>query len=128
MKSIILLNHNEDTKQVETEEKARFLRALLLQIFDGTETAERVEFIWPEETPLNAEQKIELRGLLAAYNLHVIDHQDYMEIYLEKELIASFNKPTYKLKRDLSHPDKKKQLYLEMEVNHFSVFDPKEEE
>ena len=126
MKQIILLNHNENTKQVEAEEKARFLRSLLLQMFDNTEAAEKVEFIWPEETVLTTEQKMELRQLLAIYNLHVIDTPETMEVYLEKEKIASMYKPAYKMKTDLSQPDKKKQVYLEMTVESFSVFDQEE--
>lgn len=129
MKGTILLNYNEDTRRVEDEEKARFLRGILLASFENTDVSSQIESIWNSEAPLQAAQKVKLRGILATYQIQVIDDFDgHMQIYLEDELIAEWHKCTYKLKRDLRALDPRKRVYLEMEVNCWSVFDDKEEQ
>lgn len=128
MKGTILLNYNENTREVEEEEKARFLRGILEACFENTETASQIQTIWNTEGVLSAPQKVKLRGVLATYGLQVIDDGDgHMQVYLENELIAEWYKCTYKLKRDLRVIDPTKRIYLEMEVNCWSVFDEKEE-
>lgn len=129
MKGTILLNYNENTHQVEEEEKARFLRGILEQSFQNTDVATQITTIWNVDGPLPASQKVKLRGILATYGIQVIDDLDgHMQIYLENELIAEWHKCTYKLKRDLRAIDPRKRVYLEMEVNCWSVFDDKEEQ
>lgn len=128
MKGTILLNYNEDTRQVEEEEKARFLRGILEACFDNTEAVNQIQTIWNTDGVLSAPQKVKLRGVLATYGLQVIDDGDgHMQVYLENELIAEWYKCTYKLRRDLRVIDPSKRIYLEMEVNCWSVFDEKEE-
>ena len=129
MKGTILLNYNEDTHQVEEEEKARFLKGILEQCFDNTEVASQIQTIWNTDGPLPAPQKVKLREVLATYGIQVIDDFDgHLRIYLENELIAEWFKCTYKMKRDLRVIDPRKRVYLEMEVNCWSVFDNKEEQ
>ena len=129
MKGTILLNYNENTHQVEDEEKARFLRGILEQCFQNTDVATQIQTIWSVDGPLPASQKVKLRGILATYGIQVIDDLDgHMQIYLENELIAEWYKCTYKLRRDLRAVDPRKRVYLEMEVNCWSVFDDKEEQ
>jgi hypothetical protein len=129
MKGTILLNYSDNTRQVEDEEKARFLKVILGQCFENTDVAAQIETIWSVDGPLPASQKVKLRGVLATYGIQVIDDLDgHMRIYLENELIAEWYKCTYKLKRDLRAIDPRKRVYLEMEVNCWSVFDDKEEQ
>ena len=129
MKGTILLSYNEDTRQVEEEEKARFLRGILLASFENTDVSTQIASIWSSEGLLSTPQKVKLRGILATYGIQVIDDFDgHMQIYLEDELIAEWHKCTYKLKRDLRALDPRKRVYLEMEVNCWSVFDDKEEQ
>jgi hypothetical protein len=129
MKGTILLNYSDDTRQVEDEEKARFLRGILFASFENTDVATQIETIWSSDGPLPASQKVKLRGILATYGIQVIDDLDgHMQIYLENELFAEWYKCTYKLKRDLRAIDPRKRIYLEMEVNCWSVFDDKEEQ
>jgi hypothetical protein len=129
MKGTILLNYNENTHQVEEEEKARFLKGILETCFDNTDVAAQIQTIWNVDGILSAPQKVKLRGILATYGIQVIDDLDgHLRIYLENELIAEWFKCTYKLKRDLQVRDPMKRVYLEMEVNCWSVFDDKEEQ
>jgi hypothetical protein len=117
MKGIILLNYDDDTRQVEKEEKRKFLYNLLGQLDVPMGTVE-------EGDPFSVENRIKLRSLLSKYNIQVIDQLgDKMEIYIEGELIAWWQKSTYKLKKDLSQLDPKKQLFLEMQVEYWSVFE-----
>lgn len=123
MKGTILLNHNENTKKVEDEEKTRYLRSILEQM------GVPVQEFWTEDGPLSADQKIQLRGILASYSVQVVDDLDgHMQIYVEGEKVAEWFKCTYKLKRDLREIDPRKQLFLEMEVNTWSLFEEAETE
>ena len=130
MKGTILLNYNEDTRRVEEEEKARFLRGVLELCFNDVEDVKnQILSIWNVDGVLSAPQKVKMRGVLAIYGIQVIDDLDgHMQVYLENELIAEWFKCTYKLKRDLRAIDPRKRVYIEMEVNCWSVFDDKEEQ
>lgn len=122
MKGTILLNYNDNTKQVEDEEKTRFLRSLLEQM------TVPIQEIWTTDEALSIDQKMKLRGVLATYGVQVIDDRDgHMEIYVEGEKVAEWFKCTYKLKRDLCQIDPRKQLYLEMNVEFWSLFEENEE-
>jgi len=122
MKATILLNYNESVKQVEDEEKARFLKGLLEQ------TGVPIQEFWSSDAPLSVEQRIKLRGILATYGIQVIDDLDgHMQVYVEGEIVAEWFKSTYKIKRDLRERDPKKQLYMEMEVNCWSLFEESEQ-
>jgi hypothetical protein len=57
MKSTILLNYDENTRQVEEEERLRFLKNLLDQI--GIPTND----FWTTEPTLSVNQKIKLRSI-----------------------------------------------------------------
>ena len=122
MNGTILLNYNENTRQVEEEEKTRFLRALLEQM--GVPISD----FWTEDSPLTIENKIKLKDTLIAYGVQVIDDLDgFLEVYVEGEKVGEWNKCTYKLKRDLKQLDPRKQLYLEMEVNCWTIFEQQEQ-
>lgn len=123
MKGTLLLNHGENTRQVEEEEKSRFLYSLLEQM--GVPVNE----FWSGETVLTVPQRIKLRNILSTYNIQIIDDLDgHMQVYVENELVGEWNKATYKLKRDLRQLDPRKQLYLEMTVDYWSIFEQQESE
>lgn len=123
MKGTILLNYDENTKQVEEEEKTRFLRSLLEQM------GVPIEDFWTSDSLLTSSQKIKLRGILATYNVQVIDDLDgHLQVYVEGELVGEWQKCTYKLKRDLRQLDPRKQLYLEMEIDCWTLFEQNETE
>jgi len=130
MKGIILLNYNEDTRQVEDEEKARFLRDFLERCFDSSpEVAEQIATIWGGECFLSAPQKVKLRNILTTYNINVIDDLDgNLKVQIENELVAEWFKPSYKLKKEPQVKDAAKRIFLEMEINCWSVFDSPETE
>ena len=122
MKATILLNHTENTRQVEDEEKTRFLKGVLDQM------GVPIQEFWTSDMPLTVDQRIKLRGILGTYGIQVIDDLDgHMQIWVssegEQQKVADWFKCTYKLKRDLRALDPRKQLYLEMEVNCWSLFD-----
>lgn len=122
MNGTILLNYNENTKQVEDEEKTRFLRTLLDQM--GVPISD----FWAEEGPLTIESKIKIKKTLITFGIQVVDDLDgHLVVYVEGEKVGEWNKCTYKLKRDLAQLDPKKQLYLEMEVNCWTIFEQQEQ-
>lgn len=121
MESVILLNSNENTRQVEEEEKNRFVQHILQTI------GLPLDDIWDNEGNLSLEGKIKLRNLLNVYGVQLIGTSDgELQIFAEGEMIAEWKKPTYILKRDLSQIDPKKKLYLQMHVNYYSIFEGQE--
>jgi hypothetical protein len=125
----ILLNYNENVRQVEEEEKSRFLKGFLEQCFeDAPELAEQIASIWEVDGPLPAPQKIKLRSILTAHDIQVIDEQDgTLIIYIENQKVATFKKPTYKLRQDLSKLNRKERLYIEMTIECESLFETAQE-
>lgn len=120
MNGTILLDYQENVKKVEEEEKLRFLKDLLEQM--GVPYLEAFET--PDNLDLTPAQRSKLKNILLTYNIQVIDDRaGYMKVYVEGELIAEWNKCTYKIKRDYSQLDRKKQLYLEMEINCWTIFE-----
>lgn len=118
MKGTILLNYNEDTHKVEEEEKYKFLRLLIGQM------GLPIDEFWSNDEPLSIDQKVKLRRILSTFNIQVIDDLDgHMQVFFEGELTGEWNKCKYKLKRDLSQIDPRKQLYLEMEIDYWSPFE-----
>ena len=118
MKGTILLNHTEDTRQVEKEEMSRFL----FDILDQMEIP--VKEFWETGSQPSVDQKMKLRDVFSEYHIQTIDDLDgSLQIYVDNQKIAEWYKPTYKLKRDLAQRDPKKQLYLEMSVSCWSLFE-----
>lgn len=123
MKGKLLLNYDENTRAVEEEEKNRFLHSLLEQM------GIPVNDFWTGEINLSIDQKIRLRAILATYSIQVIDDLDgNMQVYVENELVGEWHKCNYKLKKDLRQLNPKKQIYLEMEINYWSIFEEQESE
>jgi hypothetical protein len=121
MKGTLLLNYDENTKIVEEEEKNRFLYSLLEQI------GIPVNDFWKGEISLSIDQKIRLRTILSTYNIQVIDDLDgNMQVYIDNELVGEWHKCTYKLKKDLRQLDPKKRIYLEMQIDYWSIFEEQE--
>lgn len=118
MEQVILLNATENTRQVELEERERFVRAVL----EAMELP--LEGVWDENSVLSTEGKIKLRGILSAYKIEVIDNMGgEVKIYLEDQLVGEWKKCRYVLKKDLGQRDPRKRLYLEMHTQCSSVFD-----
>ena len=121
----ILLNYNENVRQVEEEEKSRFLKGFLEQcLADVPEMVDQIAAIWENDGPLPPIQKIKLRSILTTYGIQVIDEQDgTLVIYIENQKVGTFKKPTYKLKQDLTKLNRKERLYIEMTVECESMFE-----
>lgn len=129
MKGTILLNHDENVLQVEDEEKARFLRTIIYQMFEDVPTmVSEIDKIWTVDGPLPVSQKIQMRQFMNTYHIQVIDDLDgHMKVFVENELVGEWFKSKYKLRRDVSQLNPKRQLFLEMEINFWSVFESSEE-
>ena len=118
MKGTILLNYDDDVKQVEKEEKDRFLRDLLEQM------GVPVDEFWTMGVPLNIDQRIRLRELLTKISIRLYDDLDgNLQVYVDDKKVGEWFKSSYKLKRDLRQIDPRKQAYVEMEVNFWTIFE-----
>ena len=122
MKATILLDKDSDTRKVEEEEKSKFIREVMEQI--GLPVNE----FWTDPNKiLEVNEKIKLRQILNAYNIIIIDDLGgHLQMYVENDLIAEWKKCTYKLKTDLRQINPNKRLYLEMNIDAWSVFEKEE--
>jgi hypothetical protein len=118
MKGLILLNANDSTHQVEEEEKSVFLKAILENI------GVPIENIWAEDNSLTMQGKVKLHSTLSSYNMVMVDDRDGgLKIYVDKDIIGIWKKPSYILKMDHSQIDPKKKLFLEMHTDCWTVFE-----
>lgn len=116
MQYSILLDRNENTKEVEIQEQSRFVKSIL--------EALQVPIEWDPEEPFSVETKRKFIKDLDNYKINIIDDMNGgMKIYVESDVIAEWKKPLFKLKQDKSQIDPKKQLYISMEVDFWSLFD-----
>ena len=70
------------------------------------------------------EQKAQLRNNLNDNNILIIDEVDNsLKIYIQDQIIGEWKKPLYIRKEDLSEINPKKRIYIEINIDCFSVFD-----
>lgn len=120
MKGTILLNFDENLKKVEEEEQSNFIRNLIEQM------GVPIDF-WVEGASLSIEGRKKMLDLLRKYQIMILDDNDgEIKIYVENELVGEWRKCSYKLKRNYGELDRKKQLYLEMTVDFWTIFDQEE--
>ena len=122
MEIVMLLSSNDDTRQVEEEEKSRFVRSVLESM--GLDVAD----IWDEHGHVSLENKVKFRQLLSAYEIQIVDRRGGdLQIYHtdngEESLIGLWKKPGYTLKKDPHERDPRKRLFLEMKIESWSLFD-----
>jgi hypothetical protein len=116
MQYSILLDRNENTREVEIQEQARFVKSIL--------EALQIPIEWNPEEPFSVESKIRFRKELDQFKINIIDDSNGgIKIYVETDLIAEWHKPLFKLKKDSSQIDPRKQIYLEMNVRFSSLFE-----
>lgn len=111
--TVILVNRHE-AREIEHEEKVRWLRSILEQI--GVPLDD-----WPE-TP-SMENLRDMRSLLKKLEIDVInDSDDGLLIYFNNKLVAQWIRPTYKMIEDPNEKDQRYRFYYEMHLNYNSVF------
>lgn len=124
MKATILINYDENIKKVEEEERNRFLKSLLDQLTIPTDDFWTIE---DSSLTLSVDQRIKLRQVLLREGIQIIeDLEGFMQVFINNELVGSWNKPHYVLKKDLSQLDPKKQLYIEMNIECWTIYEIKE--
>ena len=82
------------------------------------------EYWSPEKFYLEGDELLKFRKLLTHYQIHLIEHNDgSADIYIDQQHVAQWDKPVYRLKRDLQALNPKKNLFLEMHVKTWSLMD-----
>lgn len=115
MQYTILLDRHENSHKIIEQEQARFIKS----VFEILELP--IEF--DIEKDLLTEDKIQFKKNLAQFKISIIDDMDSgLKIFVEKDLVAEWKKPTYILKKDHSKLDNDR-LYLEMHINCSTIFD-----
>lgn len=121
MQYTILLDNNENTREIVAQEQAKFIKSVfeILQL--------PIDF--NIEKNLSVNDKIQLRQKLAQYYISIIDDMDSgLKIFVEKDLVAEWKKPFFILKKDSSKLDRDNCLYLEMHINCSTIFDEENNE
>ena len=107
MQYTVLLDRGENVRKVETEEQSRFIFSVMESL--------HIPFEWEPDKEMTALDKINIKKLLAEYNITIIDDLDgNVKIYVGMDLIGEWHKPIYCLREDRSQLDPKKRLFLEM--------------
>jgi hypothetical protein len=116
MQYTILLDNRENTKAVESQEQARFIKTILESL--------QVPIEWNPDDILTVESKMKLRKSLEAYSINILNDTDGgLKIFANKDLIGDWYKPNYILKQDNKQIDPNKRLYMEMHINFWTVFE-----
>lgn len=119
MEYTILLDKSAVVREIEAEEQTRFV----ISIVEALE----VPFEWNSNEAFSIFDKVRLRKVLGQYNVAVIDDMEGgVKVFLEREKIAEWKKPTYVLKEDPSQIDPKKKLYIEMKCSFSSRYEAAE--
>lgn len=118
---------NFDLKEISSiieEEKYNFVRS----IFELCSLP--VDEFMPESfKDFDVEKHQELRAKLETYNISILNYRfKEFEIYLDSTLIAKFFHPTYTLKKDLLAKEKRKQIFAEVAIKTWSIFEEDGEE
>jgi hypothetical protein len=73
---------------------------------------------------VTVDHRTKLRDILEKYNILIVDNKDKtFDIYLEKDKIASWKKHWVELKKDFSEIDPKKKIYVNINLECWSVFE-----
>jgi hypothetical protein len=116
MKEIILADR-ENCREIANQFKYSWFREVLSQT--GMDLSE----CFSEDEEQSIEQKAKLRRVLNDNDIVVLDNNEEIKIYIQKEIIAEWNKPIYNLKQDISQINPKKKFYVNIEIDYWSVFD-----
>src|SRR5258708_12187180 len=121
MRYTILLDKNEKVRNIEAQEQSRFVK-LILEKLEGPIEVD-------SEEQLSNNERIEIKRLLNSYSINIISDIDSgLKIYVKTDLIGEWKKPKYVLKEDRSQIDPNKRLYLEMNINFWTIFEEQEVE
>ena len=74
-------------------------------------------------------QRAQSRKILGINKINVLDDQfGEAKIYVDNELIAQWERPSFKLHKDYKELDPRKKYYMSIEISYWSVFDEDDDE
>ena len=121
MQYTILLDRTENIKNFEAQEQSRFVYTVLEAL------GVPAEWDNPDE-PMSVEQKRKFRKICEDYSISIVDDTDGgVKIFDDKGLVGEWFKCKYKFKEDHSHPNPKKRMYMEANLNFWARFEEEEE-
>ncbi len=118
-----ILVDREDLKIVIEEERHNFIRNILLKM------GIPVEDSLPEQLlNFSLDQKIKLRQILSKFQVSIEENvlTQTFEIYVDQDLVAWWKAPQIILRQDLTQSVITKQLYAEIILNFWSLFEAKD--
>jgi hypothetical protein len=119
---IAVLVDRDEAKNVEEEERDKFLKNVLLQI-----GLEQINDLWPD-VHLSVEQKMSLNKFLKTQDIDIIHDGDRgYKVYVGDEVIAEWFKPRFSYKLDMKAKSVSKRYYYEMILSFCSVFETEEQ-
>ena len=115
-----------DAKEVTEKVKFQWMKSVLQQM--GIDWGDNLDPDDPDD--LSIIQRAYIRRILDQNkNLNIVDdHDGGVVIYVEKEPIAEWKKPYYRLHSDPTELNRHKKWYISIEVSCWSVFDQELEE
>lgn len=120
MKQIIQAD-KDNYKQVFNQVRFDWLCSIL------SETGMNLDNCFPESGNIEdqtIDQKAQLRNNLNDNNILIVDNNDdSLIIYIQNQIIAEWKKPLYVRKEDIEERNPKKKFFIEINIEHYSVFD-----
>lgn len=115
--TVILVDRHK-AKDVENEEKAKWLRSILEQINVPLDN-------WPAIPSMDNLRK--MRVLLKSLSIDIIDDSDEgLDVYWNDKLIAEWKRPRYVLRENKKERDPQFRFYFEMHLKCRDVFNKEE--
>lgn len=117
MEQVYLINYRSNYKEIEREERYRFLNSILERL--GID--KQIEI---RDGGLDIAERVKLHQIEEKYDIRVIEEIDgSMDIYCDGEKIGVWEKPRYVLKRDYGEIDRKRAHYVEMHCKYWTILD-----
>ena len=113
-----VLADRDNCKQVADKLKYLWVKDVLSQ------TGMNLDNCFPEEDSDDPtiEQRAQLRNNLEENDILIIDKKEFLKIYIQDQLIAEWIYPKFILKKSVGEINPKKKLYVEINLEYWSVF------
>lgn len=121
MTSEIIQVDREDINNIVNESQYNFVKVILSEVGLPLEDCLPIEI-----SQFTVNHKIKLRELLSKFEIDIKKDNNKLEIYFKGDCIGIWNEHLVIYKQDLTQPDIQKQLYAEIILDFWSIFETKD--
>ncbi len=112
-----------DLNPTIADTRLQFLFSIIRQLLASDQSALSLLPEDMEDSKFSVDARIQFKNLLFKYNIHLREYPDgAFQIFLNKELIAEWQKPWIQYCKDESEIDPKRQLFAKVNLKIYSIF------